>query len=136
VTADSDGRFGEFLLFVYGTLMRAGPRAGVLAGQRFLAEVRTAPGYALYDLGPYPALVRGGAGAVRGELFAVAGSLRERLDRVEGAPRLYRLEEVNLDGVADPVFAYVYQQGVNGAPPVAGGRWDNRRAAPRDGDGL
>ncbi len=133
---DPGERVGEFLLFVYGTLMRDGPRAGVLAGQRFLAEVRTAPGYALHDLGPYPALVRGGAGAVRGELFAVAGSLRQRLDQIEGAPGLYRLEEVGLEGVAGPVFAYVYQRGVDGAPPVAGGRWDNRRAAPWDGDGL
>jgi gamma-glutamylcyclotransferase (GGCT)/AIG2-like uncharacterized protein YtfP len=136
VAPDRRERVGEFLLFVYGTLMRDGPRAGVLAGQRFLAEARTAPGYALYDLGPYPALVRGGAGAVRGELFAVAGSLRGRLDRVEVAPQLYRQEEVSLEGVAGPVFAYFYQRGVNGAPPVAGGRWDNRRAAPRGGGGL
>ncbi len=128
---------GDFLLFVYGTLRRAGPRAGVLAGERFLGEARTAPGYALLDLGPYPALVRrAGAGRVAGELYAVRAALRERLDRVEGTPHLYRLEEVTLEGLAGSAFAYYYQPDPAGAPAVAGGRWDNRRAAPWSGDDL
>jgi gamma-glutamylcyclotransferase (GGCT)/AIG2-like uncharacterized protein YtfP len=128
---------GDFLLFVYGTLMRDGPRARVLAGQRFLTEARTAPGYALYDLGPYPGLVRrDGAEPARGEVFAVAASLRPVLDRVEGAPLFYRLEEIRLDGVAGPVYAYLYQGDPRNLPLVQGGRWDNRRAAPWDGGEL
>jgi gamma-glutamylcyclotransferase (GGCT)/AIG2-like uncharacterized protein YtfP len=124
----------EFLLFVYGTLMRDGPRAAVLARQQFLGEARTAPDYALYNLGPYPALVREeGAGRVHGELLAAAASLRERLDQVEGAPQLYRLEEIRLEGVAGPAFAYLYQRDLTGATRLQDGRWDNRRAAPWSG---
>jgi gamma-glutamylaminecyclotransferase len=124
----------EFLLFVYGTLMHDGPRAVVLSGQRLIGNVRTVPGFALYDLGPYPALVRQeGAGAVHGELLSVAADLREYLDQVEGAPDLYRLEDVNLEGVAGTVYAYLYQGSVEGASPITSGRWDNRRAAPWSG---
>lgn len=136
VVADENQPDGDFLLFVYGTLMRDGPRAPVLAGQRFVAEARTAPGYALFDLGPYPGLVRReGSAPVRGEVFAVAASLRPLLDRVEGAPHFYRLEEIQLDGVSGPVYAYFYQGDPGKLPQVEGGRWDNRRAAPWDGGG-
>jgi gamma-glutamylcyclotransferase (GGCT)/AIG2-like uncharacterized protein YtfP len=128
---------GDFLLFVYGTLMRDGPRAVVVSGQRFVGEARTRTGYALYDLGPYPALVRqDGAAPVHGELLTVAASLRDYLDQLEGAPDLYRLEEVALEGVAGPAYSYLYQLDPRGAAPIESGRWDNRRAAPWDGGGL
>ncbi len=127
---------GEFLLFVYGTLMRDGPRAPVLAGQRFLQEARTLPGYALHDLGPYPGLVREEGGAsVSGEVFAVSVSLRALLDRVEGAPDFYRLEEIRLEDVPGPVYSYFYRGEVRNMPRVQDGRWDNRRSAPWDGGG-
>jgi gamma-glutamylcyclotransferase (GGCT)/AIG2-like uncharacterized protein YtfP len=130
-----DDAANEFLLFVYGTLMRDGPRAPVLAGQRFPGEVSTTSGYALYDLGPYPGLVRrDGAGPVHGELVSVANSLRDRLDRVEGAPVQYCLEEVCIEGTARPVFAYLYRGAIQPSSLIEGGRWDNRRAAPWDGD--
>ena len=127
----------EFFLFVYGTLMRGGPRASVLASQQFLAEATTASGYALYDLGPYPAMVRqDGASAVHGELLAVSTSLLDELDRVEGAPEMYRLEEIRLNEHAGPVFSYLYQPDTRGRRQIAGGQWDNRRAAPWHGGAL
>jgi gamma-glutamylcyclotransferase (GGCT)/AIG2-like uncharacterized protein YtfP len=128
---------GNFLLFVYGTLMRGGPRAAVVSGQLFVGEARTRQGYALYDLGPYPALVRhDGAGPVHGELLSVTTSLRHSLDQLEGAPDLYRLEEVTLEGIAAPAYSYFYQRDPGGATPIESGRWDNGRAAPWDGAGL
>jgi len=137
VTPENDTPADDFLLFVYGTLMRGGPRFALLAGQRFLGEACTLPGYALYDLGPYPGLVRQeGGGAVHGEIYAVTAALRAVLDRVEGAPHLYRMREILLDGIRELVFAYFYQSDVSGVPQVADGRWDNRRAAPWDGSGL
>jgi gamma-glutamylcyclotransferase (GGCT)/AIG2-like uncharacterized protein YtfP len=137
VTDPDPASSGTFLLFVYGTLMRGGPRAVVVSGQRFVGEARTREGYALYDLGPYPALVRqAGAGPVHGELLSVATSLRDCLDQIEGAPDLYRLEEVALDGIAGPVYSYLYQRDPGGGTPIKSGRWDNGRAAPLDGGGL
>ena len=114
-----------FLLFVYGTLMRGGPRHRALAGQRFLGAARTLPHYALFDLGAYPGLVssRDGGQAVHGELYEVEAALIPRLDRIEGAPELYRLGPVALEGCDRPVYSYFYQQSTEGHSPCADGRW-------------
>jgi gamma-glutamylcyclotransferase (GGCT)/AIG2-like uncharacterized protein YtfP len=116
-----------FTLFVYGTLMRGGSRQVVLAGQRFLGEVWTRPCYALYDLGDYPGLVRRerDGRSIGGELYEVAGGLVARLDRIEGAPRLFRLEPVLIEGHAGPVLAYFYQPNPGGIPLYSGDRWQN-----------
>jgi gamma-glutamylcyclotransferase (GGCT)/AIG2-like uncharacterized protein YtfP len=117
-------------LFVYGTLKRAGRFHAPLAAQTFLGPVRTRPRYALFDLGDYPALVTDGeAGqAVEGELYQVAGPLLDLLDRIEGAPRLFRLGPVELEGQDGPAFAYFYQRDINGHPLCPEGRWTDRPA--------
>jgi gamma-glutamylcyclotransferase (GGCT)/AIG2-like uncharacterized protein YtfP len=121
-----------FRLFVYGTLMRGGSRHQALDGQRFLGEARTRPGYALLDLGEYPGLVerRHCGQPVRGELYEVAAGLVPRLDEIEGAPELFRLRPVALEGHSGPVYAYFYQRDGGGIPPCPGGRWDNARRRP------
>jgi gamma-glutamylcyclotransferase (GGCT)/AIG2-like uncharacterized protein YtfP len=123
-----------FLLFVYGTLMRGGPRHRTLAGQRFLGAARTLPRYALFDLGAYPGLIHDAGGqAIHGELYEVEAALIPLLDRVEGAPELYRLGPVALEGCDRPVYAYFYQQSTLGYSPCEGNRWENvrRRRDPR-----
>jgi gamma-glutamylaminecyclotransferase len=118
-----------FTLFVYGTLMQGGVHHRVLAGQRFLGEARTQPCYALYDLGAYPGLVHGAAEgrALHGELYEVAADLRARLDRIEGAPSLFRLEPVLIEGRTGEAFAYFYQQSTEGLPLWVEDRWPNKR---------
>jgi gamma-glutamylaminecyclotransferase len=118
----------SFTLFVYGTLMSDGSRAHVLAGQRFLGAACTRPGYVLLDLGPYPGLVRRANGRViEGELYEVDASLMPRLDRIEGAPALFRLERVEIEGSDGAVFAYFYQPDGAGRPVYEAARWDNSR---------
>jgi molybdenum cofactor cytidylyltransferase len=121
--------FGErtFRLFVYGTLMRGGVRHGALAGQRFLREALTRPTYLLYNVGSYPGLVAAAAGgqAIYGELYEVERGLIPGLDAIEGAPALYRLEPVEIEGEAGPVFAYTYQRPVAGLALCTAGRWVN-----------
>jgi gamma-glutamylcyclotransferase (GGCT)/AIG2-like uncharacterized protein YtfP len=118
-----------FVLFVYGTLMRGGVRHPVLANQRSLGEACTQPYYALFDLGAYPGLVhRAVQGrAVSGELYEVAASMVPLLDRIEGAPSLYRLETVLIEGRGGEVFAYLYQGDTRGCPLCADDRWTNER---------
>ena len=116
-----------FTLFVYGTLMRGGVRSHLLIGQRFRGEARTLPRYGLFDFCAYPGMVRRECGAVVfGELYEVAAGLIPALDREEGAPSLFRLEAVEVDGCNGPAFAYLYQHSVEGASPYPDGRWTHR----------
>jgi gamma-glutamylcyclotransferase (GGCT)/AIG2-like uncharacterized protein YtfP len=121
-----------FLLFVYGTLMRGGRYHRVLQGQCFVGPARTLPRYALLDLGAYPGLVSlpEGGRAFAGEVYEVAAGLLPRLDAVEGAPNLFRLGRVGLEGIEGEVYTYLYQRGAAGAPRFAGERWENRRPRP------
>jgi gamma-glutamylcyclotransferase (GGCT)/AIG2-like uncharacterized protein YtfP len=121
-------------LFVYGTLMRGGVRHRLLAGQRFLGVGRTRAGYALVDLGPYPALVRRDdeIGSVHGELYEVASSRVSRLDEEEGAPELYQRESIDIEGRNGPVVAYIFRQDTDGRPRCPDGRWTHRETPPHD----
>lgn len=116
-------------LFVYGTLMRDGCRHRVLAGQPFLGAARTQPHYDLLDLKAYPGLIRceSKGRMIEGELYEVTADLVPVLDRIEGAPTLFRLESVELEDGAGPVVAYFYQSPAVGLPRYPAGRWDNTR---------
>ena len=98
-------------LFLYGTLKRGQANNSLIAGQEFLGPARTAPGYRLYDSGPFPCLVedRQRGVAVRGELWEVEESLLPKLDEWEEVPRLFVRGKIDVPGVSTPVFAYLYQ---------------------------
>jgi gamma-glutamylaminecyclotransferase len=119
----------SLLLFVYGTLMRGGCRHYLLADQCFLGTARTAPRYALYDLGNYPGLVASveNGTSIQGEFYEIDPALLPRLDVEEGVPALYRRDEVELLEVARPVFTYFYQRDVSHALRLEAGRWQTRK---------
>jgi gamma-glutamylcyclotransferase (GGCT)/AIG2-like uncharacterized protein YtfP len=119
------GSPGTFLLFVYGTLKRGGDLHGPLAGQVYRGKARTLPQYTLHHLGEYPGLVASPATGrvVRGELYEVDCSLLDWLDRVEGAPQLFALEPVELEGVAGPVWTYFLQLDPADWPVIEAGAW-------------
>jgi gamma-glutamylaminecyclotransferase len=110
------------LLFVYGTLMRAGANHPVLVrlGCRFSGEAATCEPRTLVDLGPYPALlpIRPGAPApptpVRGEVWEIDADALRELDAFEGCPDLYVRERIALvmrERTAEPereVEAFTY----------------------------
>jgi gamma-glutamylaminecyclotransferase len=111
-------------LFVYGTLKRGLSNHGWMAGQQFIAEARTAPGYRMVDCGGYPGMfpVKLGGVSIQGEIWEVDEAGRQKLDileDVEGGE--YALEPVQLmdadggaDGVMDPVYTYIYKWSVVG----------------------
>ena len=117
-----------FLLFVYGTLKRGGPRHHVLRGQRFLRDAVTRPKYLLFSLGAYPGLVvaEKDGRAIHGELYEVERRLIPRLDKIEGAPELYRLEPVEVEGESAAVAAYVYRRPTDGYALCEENRWTAR----------
>ncbi len=81
---------GSFHLFVYGTLKRDGPAAGLLADSVLLARA-TVPGTLYRTEKGYPALMLAGGGKVHGEVWRCPWSLLQRLDEHEGVEdRLFR----------------------------------------------
>jgi gamma-glutamylcyclotransferase (GGCT)/AIG2-like uncharacterized protein YtfP len=114
-------------IFVYGTLKRGGGNHAYLAGQQFLGTARTAPGFTLYSLGDYPAMVRApdDTAGVSGELWAVDAGCLQRLDELEGvAERLYERVPIPLEPpFADqPVETYLYLRSLAGRPEI-GSDW-------------
>jgi gamma-glutamylcyclotransferase (GGCT)/AIG2-like uncharacterized protein YtfP len=110
--------------------MQGGVRHRVLAEQRFLGEARTHPHYALYDLGAYPGLVpsESEGRAIHGELYEIDDGLIARLDRIEGAPNLFRLEPILIEDHPGEVFAYFYQGGIDGCSRCAEDCWKTKRS--------
>ena len=111
------------IVFVYGTLKRGGSNHGHLAGQRFLGEARTMPGFTLYSLGEYPGLVADAADreGVTGELWAVDAPCLEQHDLLEGLNEgLYSRDPAALapphDKLTPPAQVYRYLGSVAGKP--------------------
>jgi gamma-glutamylcyclotransferase (GGCT)/AIG2-like uncharacterized protein YtfP len=81
------------LLFVYGTLKHGCSNHPHLAGQTFVGNARTAPGYRLYDLGGYPGIAAkpDDREGVVGEVWSVVDDALQRIDAFEGVHEgLYR----------------------------------------------
>ena len=124
----------QFLLFVYGLLMRerAGSRSlGLATRVRCLGPERVSG--RLYHLGDYPGLVTAQRGLVHGQLVAFRDhSLFEKLDAyelfdpddTEGSE--YRRVEVDLLGSGRRAWAYEYNRPVRNRPIVRSGRWTGR----------
>lgn len=115
------------LLFIYGTLKRGCSNHAHLAGQQFVGPARTVPGFSLYDIGGYPAIVAdaGDRGGVAGEVWRVDAAALARLDRFEGLHEgLYRREPIALQPpFADqPIDVYVSVLPVTGRPHI-GSEW-------------
>ena len=124
------------LVFVYGTLKRGQTHHHLLATARFAGEAQ-ALGLSLHDLGPFPMAIAAAqpeTGAetdpetvpVSGDVFAVDDETLEQLeqlDRLEGVPRLYQRQQLELlDGRR--VWIYLGQpHQVRHRPALATGRW-------------
>ena len=133
-------------VFVYGSLKRGQPNHHWLAGAPWLGEARL-DSVQLFDLGPFPmavgiavelgvelgvALTRStpnGQHPLHGELYRVDGATLDRLDRLEGAPRLFERHWLPL---SDGANAWVYlgrAAQVRHASRIHSGHWDGPRLA-------
>ena len=112
------------LLFVYGSLKRGMANHGELRGATELGSTRL-EGLALYDLGPFPMAIPSSEPgcAIEGELYRVGPDQLARLDRFEGAPRLYQRQRRQLsNGSAAWVYVGRARQ-VRHSPRISSGRW-------------
>ncbi len=133
------------LVFVYGTLMRAGANHSVLTrlGCTFVSTARTREPRTLVDLGPYPALLpvaRSSAPpttCIEGEVWEIDDSALRELDAFEGCPELYVRERIALASAhAEELEAFVYT--LARRPPaharaIASGRYVTPGTALPDG---
>ncbi len=100
--------------------MRSAMRAGV--------DANSLRGYRS-DLGPFPGMVRGGAGAVIGEVYEVDDATLAALDRLESHPRFYTRTRIALeDGTIVEAYLLSPEQ-VSGRRVILSGDW---RAHRRD----
>jgi gamma-glutamylcyclotransferase (GGCT)/AIG2-like uncharacterized protein YtfP len=115
------------LVFVYGTLKRRCSNHHFMAGQKFVGEARTAPGFRLFDLGGYPGMVvrPDDKDGVTGEIWEVDADALVRLDALEGvSEKTYRREVVPLlPPFADRgIEGYIYARSIKGRREV-GATW-------------
>lgn len=111
--------------------MSDGSRNGAIEDQTFLRKAVTKPGYQLLDLGSYPGLVRveQDGRQIEGELWEVHKSRIDLLDQIEGAPVLYRMENVDIEGEERLVQTYFFKYKIqtSKAPVIENNRWENKK---------
>ena len=114
----------EHRVFVYGTLLSGERNARWALGARRVAAWTRGT---LYD--PhygFPAFVREGEAIVKGELLTVDDEGFKSMDRLEGYPRLYRREQIQVNLIGGGrVLAWVYIMNrlPDGAKVIEGGDW-------------
>lgn len=93
----------SFLVFVYGTL-KAGQsnHSHHLTGATFVGKAVTANPYDMRDNGGFPVVFPSGDKPVSGEVYEIGATHLAGLDRLEGHPRFFRREEVQVK-VDDPI---------------------------------
>ena len=121
-------------VFAYGSLKRGFRNHHFLETSRFIGTGTTHRDFDLLDLGYFPAAIRPGAFAIRGELFGVGRHTLTVLDRLEGNGVFYRREQhpVIIEG-AGPVTAWIYLLLERSGPPVVAAdghykTWEERSA--------
>jgi len=115
---------GKVKILVYGTLKEGGPLHYLLEGSRFLGKGRVW-GYALYDLGAYPAARPAKEDYfIWGEVYEIEPALLELLNEVENE---YYLEEVWVEIGESQVlkaWMYVYRRPLRASWCLSEGKWE------------
>ena len=122
----------EHRVFVYGTLLTGECNARCARGARRTPAWATGT---IHDTGyGFPAFVRSGETRIQGELLTVDDEGFKSMDRLEGYPRLYRREEIDVYTSQGRARAWVYIMNrlPEGAKVIAGGDWRKHRRAGGD----
>ncbi len=116
--------FSQRKVFVYGTLMSGEDNHYHLQNSTFLS-LATVHGYDMYDVGWYPAIVRG-QNSIRGELYQVPVEDMGVIDTLEGEGSLYRKKcgkVTDIEGETSFAFVYVYMRDVSNLKKIPA--WKN-----------
>lgn len=87
---------GRHVVFAYGTLKHGFANHYFFRDAHFLGEAKTAVRYSLY-VDEYPLVYPGQpTSSVLGEVYRIDDALLMRLDMLEGHPRIYRREQIEI----------------------------------------
>lgn len=86
-------------VFAYGILKRGDGIDAVTADSH----------YSLFGLGGFPGAHKQGNMRIKGKLLFVDDATLAQFDRIEGHPRFYCREQINIDGYEEPAWMYIYQ---------------------------
>lgn len=105
-------------LFVYGTLKRGYRNHQLLEKSSYMGK-GTISGYDLYDLGSFPAIIRG-TGEVYGELYEIDTETMKKVDWLESEGSLYIKMPVNVsqDGKMIIAITYIFNRQVHNAKKI------------------
>ncbi|AUI85204.1 gamma-glutamylcyclotransferase [Vibrio azureus] len=113
----------QHLVFVYGTLRQGECHHRFLKHAECLGHHETDAQFALYDLGPYPALSTGQK-SISGEIYLIDNQTLAELDKLEDVPVEYRRETIVTPfGLA---WIYLYQGTEPLNEEIASGDWCQR----------
>jgi gamma-glutamylcyclotransferase (GGCT)/AIG2-like uncharacterized protein YtfP len=117
----------EHKVFVYGTLLTGERNA------RWARDARRVAAWTngnIYDTGyGFPAFVKDGETKIVGELLTVNDDGFASMDRLEGYPRLYRREQIDVytaRGGRHRAWVYIMNELPKTAKLIEGGDWRNR----------
>lgn len=116
----------EHRVFVYGTLLAGERNAHRALGARRVNAVAVGT---LYDTGyGFPAFTRTGGTTVYGEMLTTDDEGLRSMDRLEGHPRFYRREVIDVLANGMPARAWVYIMNTlpETAKVIATGNWRTR----------
>ncbi|MBD1557249.1 gamma-glutamylcyclotransferase [Vibrio sp. S9_S30] len=113
----------EQLVFVYGTLRQGEESHHFLEGCELVAQYRTGPAFALYDLGHYPGMVQGQQ-EICGEIYRINAQILAKLDHLEDVPYEYRREKMSTP--FGEAWVYLYQDSSQLSERIDSGDWCQR----------
>lgn len=115
-------------IIVYGSLRRKQGNSHWMTNAQWLGDY-TIPGYALYDLGHYPAVLSGD-GAVYGEVYRIDSTILAELDVLRTKSGEYK--RILIGTPYGSAWMYLYQRPVTGLTLLPGGDWVRRHEDPSD----
>jgi gamma-glutamylaminecyclotransferase len=118
-------------VFVYGTLMKGELHHASIAHARFLRTAETLPAYDLVQIDYYPAMIEGGALAIRGELYEVDDHTLAGLDELEEVPHYYQRITIDLSDGSQAQTYVMPRDRAHDSTPIPSGYFRMRTAPPR-----
>ncbi|AKJ41052.1 gamma-glutamylcyclotransferase family protein [Pragia fontium] len=110
-------------IIVYGSLRRGQGNSHWMTNAQWLGEYRIS-GYELYDLGHYPAVIKG-EGEIDCEVYRIDSSILAELDELKNDTRDYRRELVQTP--YGSAWMYLYLHSVEGLKRIDSGDWVHRK---------